>query len=546
MVRAANCTTGGSNIHPFQDEPAATTNEAAGNTPTRGARIRDGIAVGVIAGFATSPSLLGPINTFDAGLAGASGTFILHGQLPYRDFWWLYGPLAPAIATAFTAMFGPTMLLLRLLGLALLMAQAGLGYAILRTRVDHLPAAMIAIASVSSGVLLLGLEISAWSLSLTLAMATITARSILPSRPGLAGVLAGLTFVTRFDVGGYVLLACLALGNRRSLIAGFALVAVPVLGALVLTTPLGALYEQVVWFPLFGQRQFRAVPAPPVVDAIVLLLYVPIVAVPKIAIAAAAVRLLLLKIRPPAFVVLTLFATFCQLQTQGRADISHQAQAAGPGFLLIGLWMMDVRLLPAGAERVAAKVRAQRLAALGVVGLACAFAYVAGALTIFRIDSRPLGSGDAAFVAGVRTLAANTNREEPVFVGLTSHRYTTVNAMLAYYLADRRSGVRVSIFNPGVTNTEPVQREMVQNLIDTNTQVLLLDAKPALLSEQTNDSRIAGAEVLDDYISATFTAVCLFGDTRVFATPQRAPSIKCVEPRQDRLVDILSGLGSGG
>jgi hypothetical protein len=153
-----------------------------------------------------------------------------------------------------------------------------------------------------------------------------------------------------------------------------------------------------------------------------------------------------------------------------------------------------------------------------------------------------LGSGDESFVAGVRTIDANSSRDDRIFVGLTSHRYTVVNPMLAYYLADRSSAVRVAMFNPGVTNTEPVQREMVANLKAANAQIMLLDDRFADSFEASNDSRIPGSEVLDDYIALEYEEVCRFGGTRIFAIRARAPSIKCVQPTNERLIDILGGL----
>jgi hypothetical protein len=36
-------------------------------------------------------SMLLPVNMYDAGISASAGTFILHGLVPYRDFWMLYG-----------------------------------------------------------------------------------------------------------------------------------------------------------------------------------------------------------------------------------------------------------------------------------------------------------------------------------------------------------------------------------------------------------------------------------------------------------------------
>jgi hypothetical protein len=309
--------------------------------------------------------------------------------------------------------------------------------------------------------------------------------------------------------------------------------------------PLSSLWDQLVWFPVIGQRQFRGLPGPKIDDWMIVVITLPLVIIPKLTIVASAIRLALSRDRPAAFVTLFVFAALCQLQTQGRSDIYHHAQASTPGLLLLGLWITKspsphwhpavARLL----DRVSAPTR--RAISVLLVATACVTAFATGSLSVATMQVRQLGAGDADFFASVRTVIANTASDEAIFVGLTSHRYTVINPMLAYYLADRRSAVRVSMFNPGVTNTDPVQREMVDNLKSANAQILLLDDRVSF--EATNDSRIPGSTILDEYIASTFMEVCRFGDFRVFASHDRASSIACVPPRTERLMDILGGLG---
>ena len=153
--------------------------------------------------------------------------------------------------------------------------------------------------------------------------------------------------------------------------------------------------------------------------------------------------------------------------------------------------------------------------------------------------------GDAGFIAGVRTLVANTSRNDPVYVGLTNHRYTLFNSMLAYYLADRRAGVRDAMFNPGITNTDRVQHEMVDNLVASGTQLLLLDDTFASNSEPSNGSRVPGSRVLDEFIASRYVEACNFGATRILAVRDRGSAVLCVQPTDEALVDILVGLGPG-
>jgi hypothetical protein len=511
----------------------------------RGIRWRDVIAVAIIGGVAILPNMLGPLYIYDGGLAASAGTFMLHGELPYRDFWWLYGPASGVLVAIPTAILGPSLLLPRLLGLIVLMSQAGIGYALLRTKVAHVPAAIVAIAAVTPEAFLMHIDVSAWSVSLALALGAIFVRTGTSKRPIWAGVLLGAAFLARLDVGGYGLLAVLLLPGRRQVIAGFAAVAVPFLAFEALTTPLSDLYEQLVWFPIIGTREFRTVPVADLSDRIVLLLLLPVIVIPKAAIAAAVGRILATRNPPPQFLVLTAFATLCQLQTFARADDVHQSQAATAGFLLLGLWVMDG---PSGTRRDRAARSVHRVGqsiALAVVGTLCAFAFVSGSLSIKRVQSGPLQAGDAGFIAGVRTLIANTSNDDPVYVGLTNHRYTFLNPMLAYYLADRRSGVRVAMFNPGITNTDLVQQEMVDNLVSSGTQLLLLNETFASTFEASNSSRIPGSTVLDEFIASRYVERCNFGDTRILGSRDRTSAVDCIQPTDEGLVDVLTSLGPG-
>src|SRR5262245_25472546 len=43
------------------------------------------------------------LSTFDGGIAASAATFTLHGLLPYRDYWLLYGPLSGLVLALPTA-----------------------------------------------------------------------------------------------------------------------------------------------------------------------------------------------------------------------------------------------------------------------------------------------------------------------------------------------------------------------------------------------------------------------------------------------------------
>jgi hypothetical protein len=83
---------------------------------------------------------------------------------------------------------------------------------------------------------------------------------------------------------------------------------------------------------------------------------------------------------------------------------------------------------------------------------------------------------------------------------------------------------------------------MVEELVASRTEVVLLNDAYANVAEPSNNSRIPGSTVLDAYISAAFVEVCRYGETRIFATRSRMPAVACAEPREAGITDVLFGL----
>jgi len=136
---------------------------------------------------------------------------------------------------------------------------------------------------------------------------------------------------------------------------------------------------------------------------------------------------------------------------------------------------------------------------------------VVGLLGVARIWE-PRSSIDQQVIATSAWVRDATAADEPLFVGLTSHKYTVANPLLVYYLADRKPAVRDTMFNPGLTNTDAVQERMVHDLVLSAAPFLVLDRSMASRSEDSNDSRTPGSTVLDDFIRSAYHPICDTGD----------------------------------
>ena len=467
------------------------------------------------------------LSTFDGGISSSAATFTLHGLLPYRDYWLLYGPLSGFLLAIPTALLGPSVELTRTLGFLVYGCQALVAYRLARVWAAQGAAVALAVAAVVMVPAMLSLDAAAWPLAMTFALAALYV-SIWTSRSAIVvGLLVGLAFITRLDVGAYALAATLVVRDRRAVLLGFGAIAVPFAALALATTAPAALGEQLLWFPLVGTRQFRGLPGPEVAfgQPAAAVLSIPLLLLPRIAIVLAAVRIAMRVRRRegdagPAGVAglagLVVFAALCQLQTVGRADAEHFAQAATPALLLFAVWFPQGRLSPV------------RFGELAGITVACVVVGIVGHQLQPRMPA--FNRTNLAAAAWVRSA---TDRDERIFVGLTSHRFTLRNPLILYYLADRAPGVRDALFNPGVTNTDWGQTRMVADLQQTTPPYLVLDRPTADAFEPSNDSRIPGSTILDEYLGAHYHAVCDLGILVIQARndlDRQPPPCPAVEP----------------
>ena len=458
------------------------------------------VATGVVSGLLAAPGLhagLSQATLYDGGITASAGTFISHGLLPYRDFWLLYGPLAGYLAAACSAIFGNDLVVLRAAGLLLVVATATIAYGLVGVRLPVVPRVALAVIAALIPVFHVGLDLAPWSLAMALALGAILAASRGGDRGLLvSGVIVGLVTLARLDVGAYSMIAILvATRSLRPLLGAVALVA-PVALVVLLAVPVDSLIEQLVWFPIVGQRLYRAIPGPSLTALIEpgrtlewLLYWSPLVLI-AVAIGCWARRGSI----PQTDLVLLILAILCRLQTFSRADPAHDAQAFVPALLLAAyVFSEDVSRLWRFAIAAGAAVFIA-LAALPLVWLVL-----------------PADPYDAALTAAVGYVRDNSSPDEAIFVGEVRNSHALLNPLIAYYLADRRPGVRDTMYNPGITTTERTQRRMVEDLRQNAVRLLLLDVRFADCYEPSNLSRDAGATVLDAALHQDYRVVADFG-----------------------------------
>jgi hypothetical protein len=141
-------------------------------------------------------TILNGINPHDEGLVLQAAARIVHGEVPYRDFYANYGPGQYYLDGALDFVFGPSLLTWRIVRVALDALVAVLAYALVR-REGSEPLAVLAWVAVLAAMAHPTLpHPNAAALALAFGAILLARRS-----PVAAGVLAGVAFAFRFDLG---------------------------------------------------------------------------------------------------------------------------------------------------------------------------------------------------------------------------------------------------------------------------------------------------------------------------------------------------------
>jgi hypothetical protein len=473
----------------------------------------------VLAAALSASAIWQEIGPHDEGLMLQAAHRVASGELPYRDFWWNYGPGQPYVLAGLERLFDRSLVPWRVLRVLLDATVALLAYRIAVREVDagHDFAAR-------SRWLSEGLPLLAW-LAVAGAMAFPTgpgpnpaalalglgAILVAPRRAKTAGVLAGVAAVFRPEVGAAAALGAALVGvasaggvsafdslraaGRRPATTLTAAVVVAALGWLpfAIAAPDELLDQTVGFLGIQGQQRL---PFP--LDAggtgadpnKLLERYLPLLLLIGLALWLA--RRGALALAPLALAGL--------LYLLGRTDEFHLVPLAA---------VLPVMLVAAAARE---RVLALRIAAVAVVALIALHGLErkAGQLRhlpeLAEVPGRA-GDGvrmDAGEARELRRVLAAT-RGRTIFVAPPRFEQVTVGNPLLYVLAGRENPTRYDVMQPGVVTEPDVQREMVRDLRRVKPDLLIRWRDPRTRPEDNESGRARGSRVLDAYLDRAFT-----------------------------------------
>lgn len=445
----------------------------------------------------------------DEGLMLAAARRVADGQLPYRDFWFNYGPAQPYVLAALDRIAGPSLLAWRVLVVVIDAVAAVLAFELVRRTVPGRERWALGAWAAAIGAL-------AWpalpgpnapAIALALGALLLGAHG----RPGWGGAVAGAAAVFRPEVGVAAALGVVlgvsggpssrARGREGTLAALGAAAAVTLAGWLpfVLAAP-SRWWDETVGF--LGVQHLQRLPFPLSYDGgldpnKLLEFYVPALLV----VATAGLAAWTLARRPPRA---TLTAWPLAL-----AGLAYLLARPDEFHLVLLATALAVALAVAGAQERAVAVRVLLGAGLAVIA-------VHG---VERQAGRVLHPGDLAAVPGPAGDGVRTARADAAALAVLRRRLpaggpllvvpprldrVTVGDPLLYTVLDRDNPTRYDVIQPGVVTKPGAQRTMVAALRRTRAPVVRWLDPRATRAEDDGAGRERGARIFDAYVARAY------------------------------------------
>ncbi len=117
-----------------------------------------------------------------------------------------------------------------------------------------------------------------------------------------------------------------------------------------------------------------------------------------------------------------------------------------------------------------------------------------------------------SYMRAISCVRDNTGAKEKIFVGNMRHDRVVNSDVMFYFLADRQSATRFFVLEPGYSNTERVQREIINDLSREKVRFVVLWTASEEVNEPNQSSESSGARDLDEFIRDNYYTYKIFGD----------------------------------
>jgi hypothetical protein len=510
------------------------------------------------------------ITVFDEGFICYQAETVLHGGIPYRDFWSTYGPGQFYLLAFLYKVFGPSLLVGRIYHAVIQWLIVLLSYGISRRLSGPVGAAA---SCITVGIWLAFDRTVLYpvvpALMFSLMGFWVTERFPATWRRNfLAGVLMGCCALMRHDMGvyGFAALLVLILGRNFRFMAsnanqssstlthlskqffpylsGFLVVVVPVLIVLVWTVPYPLLYQTFVAYPFHAYSQYRSIPFPVLQDvgstrhgSLTLHFFLHIVAnltifgLPLlIPIVTAIFVCIQVRREPKDFllgIAILVFEAGVWYSAWVRPDYGHIVAPMVVSLILFP-WLLHLVMTLKVTWPIKSLLGLFVLSSVAILSLECLFQANLGPLVrgdkfypleIERAEGISITKDESTtgLADAVRYVRDRVAPQELIFVGNSRHDRLVCNATMFYFLSARKSATRYSELDPGIATTGAVQSEIVNEL--TTHRVRYIVIWTASQSIEPNLSSRSDSTILDEFIRANYKQVAELGFYSVLYRP---------------------------
>ncbi len=503
-------------------------------------------------------------NVYDEGIIAHGAQRVLNGEVPYRDFWDLYGPAQFWILAALYKFFGVSLLTERVWD-TFIRAMIGLLSYLIARRLVSQPLAIVAWVLSLAWVWVVGfygyplLPALLFVLVSTYFFITFLSEPAKKHLLLFAGVAIGICACFRDDIGAYAVFAegtlLLVLffkssnanssGHRAnasgfiknlcSYCTGVALVGFPVISYLLWKVPVSDLWEQFLVYPVTISPSMSYRPYPSISEPLRSLLN------------GAPMQQFWVSFVYTVPFYFHFFILGAAALVSGRSWL--MARKSGSNYwdgkrltilflaILTGLEFIKSLLRPSYVTLIHVIVLSLILSVVlldgfmktpgKVIRIFVSLSLVAMAaypLWSIVIDVQrqfpPGGNGpERAWdyiippdqAAAIKFIQEIVPTDQAIFVGNGRHDKIFINDTMFYFLADRRCATKFDLMAPGQATTAEVQNQIIRELISNRVQYVVLVTKWDNKQEPNKSSESSKVKLLDDFLSGEYADVVKFG-----------------------------------
>jgi hypothetical protein len=499
---------------------------------------------------------------YDEGIMLTGAMRVAAGQIPHRDFYFIYGPAEAYILAGLFKVFGTSLLAERLFDLFFKALVVTAVYAIVSSYCRKSIAIFISFVALMWFFGLNGFGYAITPVSLLNLVGTVLILPVFTGRVSTrrmlaAGAISGTASLFRYDtgialLGIHVCVIAIALypqskgaANRLRLFAsafwpyllGFAVLTVPPALYYLSVAPVAALVYDIILFPRRYYFAGRNLPFPGMTlkEFENLGIYLPL------AIAAISLYALLKRDAEPGsqgrrwrgfLLAFGLLLVVMYLKGLVRVSSGQLYLAIIPSLLLIAVlfqhrsaYARPVRILitclmvlsfvPAAWSSLH-EIRLEQLRFLSVAqkphtDIETAWCKFANPLTrgvcFLPEDDR---------IHAVEFISSHTQPGQPLYSGLKHHDRVFANDNIIYFATERLPATHWSHFDPDLQNRLDIQTQMIRELERNPPPYVTLDAEFDLIREPNDSSKSSGVTLLDDYIHTKYEPRETFGTISIW------------------------------